>query len=76
MELRAQAVRCSLLAVYPPKYPAAIDDRFPSEIFQMMPINYDEKEAVAFFDEWLVGEVGKVGTNPQDPRELVALTVL
>jgi len=63
------------MAVYPPKNPD-LDDRFPSEIFQMMPNKYDEKEAVAFFDEWLVGEVGKVGTDPQDPRELVALAVL
>jgi len=76
MELEAQAVRCSLLGVYPPRNPNTFDDKFPSEIFDIMPTKYDEKEAVAFFDHLLVGEVGNVGIKQQTLRECVAVAVL
>ena len=75
MEIEAQAVRCTLMGVYPTRSPS-VNEKFPREIFDVMPTKYDEKEAVAFFDQWLAGEVGNVGIKQRTSRELVAIAVL
>lgn len=55
MELPALAIRCSLSDVFPPK---RHDRRYPGdEIYHFMR-RYIGKQAVAFIDDWRVGQVG------------------
>jgi len=70
MELPAQAVRCTLDGVSPPNSTGK-DNRFPEEIFYMME-KYTGKVAVALFNHWDAGKVGKLAKS----RELKARTVL
>ena len=60
MEWPAQAVRCSLLGVHPPKG----SDHFDNKIFDFMH-QFDGRKAVAFFNDRRDGEVGYFGRNTE-----------
>ena len=69
MELRAQAVRCCLVGVYPLKHPC----QFPEEVHHFVH-QFDAKEAVAFFHSWHAGQVGYF--DKPATRELEAFVTL
>jgi len=71
LELPAQAVRCSLKGVAPPRN----GNTFSQQIFDFMASRYNGKEAVAFFDSWQVGQVGNPGDS-STVQELATLAVL
>ena len=74
MELRAQAVCCCLVGVYPPKRPnGSIIRKYPIEANQFL-YQFDDKEAVAFFDSWHAGQVGYF--DKPATRELEAFVIL
>lgn len=73
MELPAQAIRCSLRGVSPPKN--AKGATFPQQIYNYMASRFNGKEAAAFFDQWQEGHVGTQGDSSTS-RELIAFVVL
>ena len=79
MELRVQAVKCSLLGVLHPSAMNAdgcriVSDEFPLQVSHFMS-KYNGKEAVAFFNHWLACEEGD-SCDSGSPRELLAFAVL
>lgn len=64
MDLPAQAIRCSLDGVFRPKNPDG-SHRFvyPEETFDFM-CRFRRMPAIAFFSEWLVGQVGHISGKP------------
>ena len=58
MELPAQAVRCRLQGVFPPRKPdGSFGNEFPQTALDFMH-QLDGKEVAAYFHEWNAGQVG------------------
>ena len=58
MELPAQAVRCRLQGVFPPRNPdGSFGSTFPHTALNFMH-QFDGKQVAAYFHEWNAGRVG------------------
>lgn len=74
MELPAQAVRCRLQGVFPPRNPdGSFGSEFPQTALDFMR-RFDGKPAAAYFHEWSAGQVGYFAKPAL--RELQASVIL
>lgn len=67
MDLPAQAIRCSLDGVYPPENSdGSRGSKYPQETYEFIRRFRLKSSAkyIAFFSEWLVGQVGHTSEKP------------
>ena len=74
MELPVQAIRCRLHFVFRPRNSDGSEgSKYPDEAFEFIR-RFSRKPAIAFFFEWLVGQVGRI--TEESSFELTAQAIL